>query len=68
MCDKCMEIVNKYYSHLSEVEKMGLLLCATGFPLVSPERVEIQLKELIENTDGTLGSAIAFAERKMDEA
>jgi hypothetical protein len=68
MCQECVDIVKKYYPNLSENDQGELLLSATAFPFASPDYIEKQLKELVENTDGTLESALCYAENKLTEA
>ena len=64
MCEKCVELVDKYYPSFSDQEKSDLLICATCFPFGQPEDIERQLKELVDNTDGTLDGAMSFAEKE----
>lgn len=68
MCQQCQEAVMRHYPHLPESEMMKLLWEATCFPFCGPETLEEQLIELKANTDGSLGQAVAFAHKQMDEA
>ncbi len=67
MCQKCVEAVKKYYPHLPEDKYGDLLMSATGFPFVSVEIVEEQVKKLAEKTDGTIEAAVAYANHLLDE-
>ena len=67
MCQKCSELVRTYYPKLSLEEYNELLIGATAFPFAGPNYIEGQLKELISNTDGSLGGALEYAERRMEE-
>ena len=68
MCEKCIAAVEKHYPELSDEEGGELLISATCFPFGSPEQIEDQLIELKDKTDGTMGGAIAFAHKELDEA
>jgi len=68
MCQKCADLVQKYYPKLSDEQHGALLFNATCFPFGNPEDVERQLKELVEKTDGTLDGALAFADTEMEAA
>ena len=65
MCQKCVDACLKHYPLLTAEEWGELLMGATCFPFGSPEQVEEQLAELKKNTDGTLGSAIAWVEQQL---
>jgi len=65
VCDKCNELLDKYYPHLSEEDRGHLLISATCFPFGGPEDVERQLIELKEKTDGTLQGALSFADTEL---
>lgn len=62
-----VEILNKYYSHLSEDEQMRLVWNATAYPFGDNDYFEKQLRELKENTDGSLEDAIRYAHEQMDK-
>lgn len=68
MCQKCIDAVKKHFPKLPKKHYGELLMSATAFPFGEPEYIEKQLKELKRKTDGTLGGAIAYAHRKLDEA
>ncbi len=68
MCEQCNELVKKYYPNLPEDDYGHLLMSATCFPFGGPKYIEPQLKELVENTDGSLGAAIAFADKQLSKA
>ncbi len=42
-------------------------MSATCFPFGSPERIDVQLAELREKTDGTLRGALVFADADLDK-
>ena len=65
MCQKCVDAVQKYYPNLPEEDWSRLLWGATAFPMGDAEQIEEQLAELIENTDGSLESALAYADKQM---
>lgn len=67
MCAKCADSLDKYYPKLSIAEKNELLFAATCFPLGDHEDIERQLKELIQNTDGTLSGALDYANKLLEE-
>jgi hypothetical protein len=62
-----IELARKYYPHLNDEDLGDLLIETTCFPFGNPEKVEKNLIELIENTDGTLEGAIEFANEQMQE-
>ena len=68
MCEKCNELITKYYPDLEWEEQYDILICATCFPFGQPEDIERQLKELVEKTDGTVDGAMAFADAEMELA
>lgn len=41
---------------------------ATCFPAGGPDMIEPQLIDLIANTDGTLGAALAYADTELTQA
>lgn len=63
-----INLAKKYYPHMDDEELGDLLMEATCFPFGSPEQVERNLIELVENTDGTLQGAIDFTYKQMKEA
>ena len=65
MCQQCVDLVNRFYPHLSEDEKGDLLMSATAFPFAHPETLEKQLRQLRRRTDGTLLGAQAYTDRSM---
>jgi hypothetical protein len=67
MCEQCLAAIKKYYPDLPESDYGVLLMNATAYPFGCGKTVERQLKETSEATDGSLGQAIGYAERKMDE-
>lgn len=67
MCEKCIESVKKHFPLLDKSEYGHLLMSATCFPHGSHKLVDSQLKEAAENSDGTLGGAIAYAETELDK-
>lgn len=67
MCEKCVELVKKYYPNLPESDYGDLLMGATCFPHCGPEHLEPQLIELIENTDGSLGQALGYADMQLEK-
>ena len=70
MCQQCTDLVKKYYPELPDDHYGELLINATAFPHTDPNDspyLENQLKELIENTDGTLGGAINYANKQTEE-
>ena len=68
MCKGCQDLMNRFYPHLSDDDKMDLLMSATCFPFGGPEELEPQLRELRRRTDGSLNAAKAFADRSMSKA
>ena len=67
MCQKCVDMRDRYYPHLSESDYGELLMGATCFPMGTPEMIEDQLVELKRETDGTLWGALAYADKKLAE-
>jgi len=67
MCQKCNDALDKYYPNLNEEERGDLLMSATAFPFGDAAYIENQLKELVENTDGTLHGALAFVDQEMHQ-
>ena len=65
MCQKCKDLIDSYYPSLTDDEKGELMMGATAYPLASPEYFESQLKELKENTDGTLSGALVYANEQL---
>lgn len=68
MCRACENLVNRYYPHLSDEDKIDLLMSATAFPFAHPDTLEGQLRRLRKRTDGTLNGAKDFADRSMRQA
>lgn len=64
MCEKCQELMDKYYPDLEQADQKELLFGATCFPFGPPELIEKQLIDLIENTDGSLGEALSYANER----
>ena len=67
MCDKCYQLVCKYYPNLSDADRGEVLMGATAFPHCSPKYLEKQLKELIDNTDGSLDAALYYADFQLQK-
>ncbi len=65
MCEECQNLVDRYYPHFTDEDKMDLLWSATCFPFGFPEQLEPQLRELRRRTDGSLNAAKAFADTSM---
>ena len=68
MCEECKNLIDQYYPDLSNGDQYELLFGATCFPFGGPESIEPQLKELIENTDGSLQAALCYANNQLDES
>jgi len=67
MCQECQELVDRYYPHLSDGDKLDLLWSATCFPFGGPEHIEPQLRKLRKRTDGSLNQAKGFADWSMQQ-
>lgn len=67
MCEKCVAAIKKYYPHLPEGSYGDFLMSATSFPFGSHEKVEAQLKEIVDNTDGSVAAAHRYVEKRIDE-
>lgn len=61
------DLVEQYYPGLSSEEMNDLLFNATCFPFGNFEKIEENLKELKENTDGTVSGAIEYSYQQMME-
>jgi hypothetical protein len=68
MCQLCVDAARRHYPELPDDEIGALLMGATAFPFASPEHVEKQLLEMRAKTDGSLGAALALADKETWEA
>lgn len=67
MCQKCVDLVEKYYPSLPREQYGELLVGATCYPLGTPEEVEQNLIEALENTDGSLEGALWYSDYLITE-
>ena len=65
MCQQCLEAVKREYPALDTKETEELLWGATCFPFGTLEQVEQQVRDLKQNTDGSLGQALALADEEL---
>ena len=65
MCQQCADLMNRFYPHLNDEDKMDLLMSATAFPFGFPDTLEKQLRQLRRRTDGSLDGAKAYADTAM---
>ena len=67
MCKQCLEAVREFFPDIGDELAGELLISATAFPFGGPEIIRSQLKELRENSDGTLEGAMTYASKELDE-
>ena len=68
MCQKCIDLVKKYISHLSEEERDYILWNATAYPFSDPDYLEQQLIDLLHNTDGSYNDIMRYADKQLEKA
>lgn len=68
MCKACANALMKYYPSLPSAEAGSFLMSTTAFPMGDAETIERQLKEMWENTDGTIAAAYAYAEDEFERS
>jgi hypothetical protein len=67
MCNECYNAVTYFYPYLSDEDKYNVLIGATCFPFGNPQQVANQLFDLVENTDGSVTGALAYADKLLSD-
>lgn len=68
MCNRCALVVRKFYPSLPDKEFGDFLMSTTAFPMSDAETIERQVREMWENTDGTIAAAYAYAAEEFDKS
>lgn len=68
MCQRCVDVIAKYWPDLPKEQWSDLLWGATAFPAGDHELIEQQVKEMAERTNCDLQMALAIADTEMDAA
>ncbi len=67
MCIVCANAVRKYFPLLTPSQQLEILWCGTAFPAGCGERVDEQLAELEQKSNGNFEDAMRITHEEFDE-